>query len=315
MKPLHSLALVGLVVSMFGCAMNTADLGQPIDGVDGPAIDIKGGKSGSSALLSGLTLSVASRTQTTITLRVCAGASGAPAGFSVQWMDASALAAAAGAWPEYTGSEFCKASFSGNAASSRFPLAPDACTDVEIGNLFDEEPGVSFTCNDDLKCGTQYAFRSFAHGTSTAKRSEFTETFLAETAACGSVGGCTFTQGYWKTHHPLPEAHKIIDWPLASMDLGLVSYDVPQLVTIFHTPAKGNGLIALAHQLEAAKLNIANGADGSAVAAAISDADALIGSLVVPTVGTDYLAPSLTSALTNTLASYNEGGIGPGHCD
>lgn len=44
------------------------------------------------------------------------------------------------------------------------------------------------------------------------------------------------------------------------------------------------------HQLIAAKMNIANGADGSAVAGAIA-ADALIGGLMISPVGNDYLAP------------------------
>jgi hypothetical protein len=42
--------------------------------------------------------------------------------------------------------------------------------------------------------------------------------------------------------------------------------------------------------LIAAKLNITSGADGSAVAATISAADALIGGLIVPSVGGRFLA-------------------------
>jgi hypothetical protein len=61
-------------------------------------------------------------------------------------------------------------------------------------------------------------------------------------------------------------------------------------------------------------LNIANGADDSNVAGAIVAADALIGSKVVPPVGTGSLANSLTSSLISTLTSFNEGAIGPGHC-
>jgi hypothetical protein len=92
-------------------------------------------------------------------------------------------------------------------------------------------------------------------------------------------------------------------------------YSVVDLVDILNEPAGGNGLIALAHQLIAAKLNIAAGADASAVAAAIASADAMIGNLVIPPVGGDSLAPATTSSLVATLTSYNEGAIGPGHCD
>jgi hypothetical protein len=94
-----------------------------------------------------------------------------------------------------------------------------------------------------------------------------------------------------------------------------VLYSDLQLQAIFDAPAKGNGLIALAHQLIAAKLNVAKGADGTAVAATIVAADALIGGLVIPPVGSGYLAPSATSALTEALADYNEGATGPGHCN
>ena len=73
-------------------------------------------------------------------------------------------------------------------------------------------------------------------------------------------------------------------------------------------------MIALAHQLIAAKLNVANGADDTAVAGYIAAADALIGGLVVPPVGSGSLPSSQTSALTEALRKYNEGDIGPGHC-
>jgi hypothetical protein len=86
-------------------------------------------------------------------------------------------------------------------------------------------------------------------------------------------------------------------------------------MAILDNPARGNGLLILAHQLIAAKLNIANGADPSAVQQTITDADNMIGALVVPPIGDGYLAPDQTGSLTETLTEYNEGTIGPGHCD
>jgi uncharacterized repeat protein (TIGR01451 family) len=124
--------------------------------------------------------------------------------------------------------------------------------------------------------------------------------------------GCTFTIGFWKTHYP--EA-----WPadvLANgLTLGTVSYTAAQLEDIFNTPPAGNGLITLAHQLIGAKLNIAAGADGSSIQSTIAAADALIGGLVVPPVGSGSLAPGDTSALNDALTDFNEGLTGPGHCD
>ncbi|KAA9333316.1 hypothetical protein F0P96_10110 [Hymenobacter busanensis] len=118
---------------------------------------------------------------------------------------------------------------------------------------------------------------------------------------------CTYTQGYWKNH---PNA-----WPVQSLTLGGISYSKAQLITIFQTPVRGNGLLALAHQLIAAKLNVANGSSPAAVAADIAAADAMF-------VGKDLRAnpqPSVptsqTSALVGRLDNYNNGVTGPGHCD
>jgi len=86
-------------------------------------------------------------------------------------------------------------------------------------------------------------------------------------------------------------------------------------MTILDNPAQGNGLVILAHQLIAAKLNIANGADPSAVQQALTDADNMIGASVVPPIGNGYLPAEQTGDLTETLTEYNEGTIGPGHCN
>ena len=76
-----------------------------------------------------------------------------------------------------------------------------------------------------------------------------------------------------------------------------------------------NGLVSLAHQLIAAKLNLLKGATApAAVLQAILDADNLIGTLVVPPIGTGYLSPGSTAAITQILDDYNNGLTGPGHC-
>jgi hypothetical protein len=65
--------------------------------------------------------------------------------------------------------------------------------------------------------------------------------------------------------------------------------------------------LILAHQLIAAELNIANGADPSCIQQTIDEANALIGDLVIPPIGTGYLAPRDVSALAGLLGQYNEG--------
>jgi len=120
---------------------------------------------------------------------------------------------------------------------------------------------------------------------------------------------CVLTQGFWKNHEP---------WPVGTLALGSVTYSELELVTILSEPVRGNGLVSLAKQLIAAKLNQANGACvPTGVAAAITQADALIGGLKVPPVGTGSLSPSTTSALTTILDNYNNGRApgGPAHCN
>jgi hypothetical protein len=251
--------------------------------------------------------------QVSLSVKVCAGASGAPAGFSLQWMTAAAFAANAGVWPSSDAEALCKGSFSGNANLSMYELGPGECVSIRLGDMLLDE-GASTNCMDDLVCGTDYVIRAFAHATNTLKRSEFTVNLICSTLPCGNEGGCTLTQGYWKAHGPIPTGNNSNEWPVSSLTLGSVFYTDMQLLDIFNTPASGNGLIALAHQLIAAKLNIANGADPTAVAGSIAGADAIIGDLVIPPVGSGFLAPSATSALTNALADYNEGSSGPGHC-
>ena len=71
-------------------------------------------------------------------------------------------------------------------------------------------------------------------------------------------------------------------WPVTELQLGNVTYTQEQLLAILHQPVRGNGLLILAHQLIAAKLNIAAGADPSCIQDAIAEADALIGDLGCP---------------------------------
>jgi hypothetical protein len=73
-----------------------------------------------------------------------------------------------------------------------------------IGGLNDSDPGVSFTCNDPLKCGTCYVFHAFAHATSSKMRSDFTTNLECTTGACQPTGFndgdfCTKSQGFFGT--------------------------------------------------------------------------------------------------------------------
>jgi len=79
---------------------------------------------------------------------------------------------------------------------------------------------------------------------------------------------CPLGQGFWKNH---PDA-----WPVTSLTLGSQTYTQAELLALFDTPPRGDASLILAHQLIAAKLNIANGSNPTPVSATITDADSLL---------------------------------------
>jgi len=123
----------------------------------------------------------------------------------------------------------------------------------------------------------------------------------------GTPFACVRGQGYWKNH---PD-----QWPVTELQLGNVTYTEEQLLAILHEPVRGNGLLILAHQLIAAKLNIAAGADPSCIQDAIAAADALIGDLVIPPIGGGYLRPRDVASLAGLLGQFNEGGLCAPACE
>ena len=95
---------------------------------------------------------------------------------------------------------------------------------------------------------------------------------------------------------------------MTTLTLGTVPYTQAQLLQILDEPPGGPVELTvwstLARQLIAAKLNVANRATTPpGVANDITFADNLIGDLVVPPVGTGYLAPGVTSSLIENLTS------------
>ena len=137
------------------------------------------------------------------------------------------------------------------------------------------------------------------------------------------AGGCTLTQGYWKTHSSYGPASKPdATWNLLPGGLGpntVFFLSGATWYTVFWTPPAGNAYYSLAHQYMAARLNILNGASApSSVTAAITTATSLFATYTPAQIGalsgSDALRKQFV-ALAGTLGSYNEGLIGPGHCD
>ena len=131
--------------------------------------------------------------------------------------------------------------------------------------------------------------------------------------------GCTFTWGYYKNH--LSVVQKLLGGPNGTLMVGCQNYTTAQLSQIFQTSVAGNGAIALAHQLIAAKLNaISILALGGTVPAqtCINNADMLLctgcpGTLLPP-LGSCSLSPGATSSLTDCLDAFNSGLAGTPHC-
>jgi hypothetical protein len=286
----NTVALLSVLV--LGCGDNIVpelpDAGTPPSAVPNDLPDMKPGELPNTAQCLGPpTLRVIDETAKAVTLEVCANELGLPGGFTVAW------------------DPLCGAGFGEQNFGCRFALEPNECTNVTVGRLFDEEPGVAFTC-DELACGTDYTFHAYANQIAGVCVSEVGTEAHAATLACEPVNdGCTLTQGYWKNHET---------WPVGEVAIGYRLYTEPQLLAAFKTPARGNGLVILAHQLAAAKLNLANGANGAAIAETLEAADTLVGDRIVPPLGDGYIAPAVTAPLADTLAAFNEGAIGPGHC-
>jgi hypothetical protein len=119
-----------------------------------------------------------------------------------------------------------------------------------------------------------------------------------------SSASANCTIGYWK-NHPW-------DWCTDTLQLGDVTYNQTELLDILWYEVVGNGLVPLAHQLIGAKLNVSCGATPIDC---MADADALIGGLVVPPIGTGWLDPAVTSPLIDCLTVFNETPGGNELCD
>jgi len=250
-------------------------------------------------------------------LDVTAGISGAPNGFTIEWMPRATFSLLGG-WPaDPADPAIMSATFLGSPTLNTvdgtvsFLLGPNEVATIEIGDIFDET-GVQSSNAGEMSSGTEYVVRVKANGegglptggdnlmggSGLTGGSGYSATIYAWTKSHDDRVECLHSQGYWKTH---PEK-----WPVTTIRLGSIIYTKTQALAIWNTPAAGNGLISLAHQLMAAKLNIITGAiPPASIVADVASADALIGSRIVPPVGTGFLDPASTSSLTDSLEGFN----------
>lgn len=131
---------------------------------------------------------------------------------------------------------------------------------------------------------------------------------LSDSGRPGSAAkqeNCTLTQGFWKNHE---EA-----WPVEELILGGTTYTKAQLLVILRTAPRGDATYILIHQLIAASLNLAVGADPTDIATTLAEADAWLASH--PLGSNPRGADRQTgTTLAGLLDDYNNGVTGPGHC-
>jgi len=201
----------------------------------------------------------------------------------------------------------------------------DKCIDVS-----DEQYGFLGTvCYDDLPetfsyslnigpyevCGT-YKFVNIASFVTDDSDSTGSDSWTVDVNV--PCAGCTLTQGYWKTHSergpaPYDEAWKnlgALEEDTLFFKSGITWYEV------FWTAPAGNAYFNLAHQYMAAKLNILDGASAPLnIQLAMAGAETLFNLQGEGDLTLSKTERKLALSLASTLDQYNNGLIGPGHCD
>lgn len=117
-----------------------------------------------------------------------------------------------------------------------------------------------------------------------------------------AVGGCTFTQGWYKNH--------TTQWPTGFSPNDIFDGGL-SWINLYKTPPKGgNAYIQLAHQYMTALMNVANGAAvPPAVQTALNAAAAYFAA------GGAGAGSGNIDGVAAILDDYNNGLTGPGHCD
>ncbi|MCB9452938.1 MAG: hypothetical protein H6672_15970 [Anaerolineaceae bacterium] len=129
---------------------------------------------------------------------------------------------------------------------------------------------------------------------------------FAGTQAQDSPADCPLGHGYWGSH---------ADWPVTELTLGSQTYNQAELLVLLNTSSGGDASLILAHQLIAAKVNVANGADGTVIAGVMTEADNLLSTYAdkLP-YAVDPASPEGQTLvnLANVLDSFNNGLLSAG---
>lgn len=205
--------------------------------------------------------------------------------------------------------------------------AVDACVDVDddkygvLGTLCASESPYVFSYSMNIGpyevCGPAlFENTACLQEKDSGEKSCDTWPVSIEVTDCSS--GCSLTPGYWKTHSAEGPAPYDDNWQNvgpAEEDTSFYLSGASYYDVLWAAP-KGNVYYILAHAYIAAYLNQLNGADTSAVSDELAEAKAIFESYSPADLDgvRGKLRVEITS-LASTLDDYNNGLIGPGHCD
>lgn len=199
----------------------------------------------------------------------------------------------------------------------------DRCVDVvddqfgSLGSVCASESPKTFAYSMNVggyeECG-DYRFTNTASFTTNDTLSSGTSSHtVSVNVPC--AGGCTLTPGYWKTHSKYGPAPYDATWALLGEDAAFFLSGKTNYQVLWTPPSGGNAYYILAHAYLAAKLNVLNGAATTpAVEAAMTYAQSFF-NMYTPTSTLSRTVRNQAIANAELLDNYNNGLVGPAHCD
>lgn len=142
-----------------------------------------------------------------------------------------------------------------------------------------------------------------------------------ETPPSEEPRGCTYTAGYWKNHTKYGAPKRDDTWDKIGAEAEDTRFFLSDqsYLEVMKTSKKGNGYYILAFQYIAAKLNVLAGASApDEVTEAITESEKLFGEYTPEEIsrlkGNNTLRKEFLK-YAELFDDYNNGRIGPGHCD
>lgn len=203
-------------------------------------------------------------------------------------------------------------------------LSNDTDPDGDVLSITDNDASTSkggtIACADG-ECSYQPAFGftgtdTFTYTVCDDENECDNATVTIEVTNSQEVTGCTYTQGYWKTHSNKNDSKYDATWDLLPQGRNTAFFRSGQTYfEVTDSNVKGNPYYSLGQQYIAAELNMRSGASiPDAELAAFQQATALFQQYKPGQVKDDKTLQAQFKALNTLLDAYNNGVSGPGHC-